>query len=87
MNRYKQLTQPEFGLLQTAVREHAPQLTRLLSDAVGRRPLSINEREALREAVADELMARGIDSHGGITEYGVALDDLIDRLAHISEPE
>lgn len=81
------LSADEYQLLESVVREHAPALRALLEKIRLRDLLSDDEREALREAIADELGARGIDGEGHINDYGVRLDDLIDRVGHVSEPD
>lgn len=72
----------EFALLRECVSRQAPELTPLLRkiEAV---PLTNQEREKLRGAVAAELCETGLTLRGGPNERGLALDDLIDLLGHV----
>jgi hypothetical protein len=74
------LTQDEQELLRHAVAEHKATLLPLLSD-VGHRPLTGDEREELRGALAEELTAAGLGADDEPTDYGRRVDDLIGRLA------
>jgi hypothetical protein len=70
------------ALLRECVQRQAPELLDVLAK-VGNVPLSDDEREDLREAVAAELDATGIDYKGGHNPRGIALDNLIDVLGHV----
>lgn len=72
-------TQDERELLRRAVAEHSSDLLPLLPE-IGRRPLSSDEREELRGALAEELTAAGLGPGDEPTDYGRRLDDLIGRL-------
>lgn len=74
------LTQDEQELLQRAVAEHSAELLPLVSE-VGLRPLTRDEREELRGALAEELTSAGLGADDEPTDYGRELDDLIGRLA------
>ncbi len=50
---------------------------------LGHIPLTPEEREQLREAVADEICRSGLNEQGGPNRRGAALDQLIDILAHL----
>ncbi len=76
------LRQSEAQLLWEVVSKHQPRLLSLLQ-VLGTRPLTIEEREALREAVADEFSAVGLDENDEPNARGIALEDLIDRLGHL----
>lgn len=77
--RYRRDLEPqELDLLRRVIARHSPQLAPLLSESSPR--LSDSEREELRLAVADEILARGLDRTDEHTEYGRTLEDLIDRL-------
>ena len=67
-------------LLHDVIDRRAPQLLHLL-DRLPMRDLTDDEREALREAIADELVSAGLDADGEVTRHGRLLDDLIDGLA------
>ena len=49
---------------------------------LGHEPLSDDQREHLREALADELLAAGLRDDGEPNVLGVKLDDLIGRLSY-----
>jgi hypothetical protein len=73
------LTQDEQELLRHAVVEHNSELLPLLGE-LGLRPLTRDEREELRGALAEELTAAGLGAGDEPTNYGRRLDDLIGRL-------
>jgi hypothetical protein len=75
----EKLNQDECQLLRRVIKARAPAMLSLV-DTLGRRHLSVDEREALRGALADELTAAGLNAADEPTEYGQALDDLIGRL-------
>lgn len=75
------LTQDEQELLHRAVTAHNPQLLYVLSE-IGQRPLTIDEREELRGALAEELTAAGLNVEDEPTPYGLELEHLIDVLGH-----
>lgn len=70
----------EYELLKGAVEARSPQHLPLLQ-SLGRRPLTRDEREALRGALADEMVAVGLEPSDEPNDYGRKLDDLIGRLA------
>jgi hypothetical protein len=74
------LVQGERELLNHAVAERNAELLPLLSE-VGHRPLTSDEREALRGALAEELTSSGLTADDEPTDYGRRIDDLIGRLA------
>ena len=69
-------------LLREVVDRHGPELRPLL-DRVGTHPLSRDEREALRGALADELVARGLDDDDEPNAYGLEIEAAIDRLGEL----
>lgn len=73
------LTQDEQDLLHHAVTEHNSKLLPLLSE-LGRRPLTSDEREDLRGALAEEMTSVGLDLDDEPTDHGRRLDDLIGKL-------
>lgn len=79
MNGPVELTQRDRELLESVVQRRSPELQPLLS-FLGQRRLTRSEREGLRGALADELVATGLDDEDEPTTYGLELDDLIGRL-------
>jgi hypothetical protein len=75
------LTQDEQELLRHAVTAHNRRLLHVLSE-IGQRPLTTDEREELRGALADELTAAGLDAEDEPTPYGLELENVIDALGH-----
>lgn len=69
-------------LLEPAVRQHRPELAPPL-DRLGAAPLAVEEREALREALADELRARGLGPDDEPNELGRRIEAAIDRLGQL----
>ncbi len=69
-------------LLREVVRVHRPELQQLLK-TIGVSPLSFAAREALREALADELSARGLRGDDDPNEYGLRIEDAIDRMRYL----
>jgi hypothetical protein len=81
MDDLVKLTGEERELLSTIVRKWSPELQPLLAD-LDRRRLTTTEREALRGALAKELVAAGLDQSDEPTEYGLELDGVIGRLMY-----
>jgi hypothetical protein len=71
------------ALLRNVVERHGPDLVPLI-DILGVRPLSKDDREALRGAVASELTitSGALDSAYEPTPFGLELEALIDALGH-----
>lgn len=69
----------ERGLLRRVTVKYSPEIEDLV-DAVGRRPLTDEEREALRTGLAREMTSVGLREDSEPNEYGIELDDLIGRL-------
>lgn len=61
-----------------------PELIPLL-EVLTRRDLSMEEREALRDVIVDELVELGLDEDDEPTRYGLVLEELIDWLGRRSE--
>jgi hypothetical protein len=77
----KGLDHDERNLLRAVVSKHRPALLPLL-DRVGLVPLTDDEREDLRGAVACELVETGITANAEPNEMGLLLERLIDLLGH-----
>ena len=72
----------ELELLRHVVRHKKPALYALVTaSAIG--PLTIAQREELREALADELGDSGFSDSGVINTKGRMLEALIDHLGHL----
>jgi hypothetical protein len=73
-------------LLYQAVRRQNESLLPLLDRALAGAILTIDQANALRSAVGDELEATGVDPElGAVNERGKQLDALIDLVAQMSE--
>jgi hypothetical protein len=72
-------------LLSQAVARHRPELLPLVGELVaGERRLSASEGNALREAVGQELTGSGFTADWTATDRGWALENLIDKLGHVT---
>jgi hypothetical protein len=69
-------------LLRDAVGRFRPDLVDRLA-TLGDVPLREDEREALREAVAQELLASGLTDADEPNSRGLALESVIDVLGHL----
>jgi hypothetical protein len=71
------------SLLRNILERRDPELLPLV-DVLGVRPLTKDDREALRGAVASELTVSsgGFDSNYEPTPFGLQLEQLIDVLGH-----
>ena len=79
------LSPSEHSLLADAVETQRPGLRPLVDElAVGERRLSAEEGNALRDAVTEELARSSFDRQYVPTDRGRALEDLIDKLGHIT---
>jgi hypothetical protein len=79
------LSPSEHSLLADAVETHRPGLRPLVDElAAGERRLSAEEGNALRDAVTEELARAGFDGEYVPTNRGRALEELIDRLGHVT---
>ena len=67
-------------LLREVIWRRAPRLA-VLVNRLGEIPLTDDQREELREALADELLGSGLGPDGEPTSRGRELDRLISRLA------
>jgi hypothetical protein len=69
------------ALLLSVLKRHGPDLIPLI-EILGVRPLTKDDREALRGAVASELTitSGGLDNAYEPTPFGLQLEDLIDAL-------
>jgi hypothetical protein len=68
-------------LLSEAVTKHRPDLTHLIT-ALPDEELSEDQREELRQAVADEFCETGLREVDEPNQRGLILEELIDRLGH-----
>jgi hypothetical protein len=69
----------QLALLRTAVEAHEPQLLPLVEE-IGRRRLNVFERDRLRVALEQELVARGVDERDEQTAYGSRIQRVIAEL-------
>ena len=74
----------EGKLLREVITRWRPDLLYLLN-RLGNSLLTIEQREEIREAIADELIASGLDENNEPTQRGIMLEELIDRLWYFSE--
>lgn len=72
----------ERGYLRAIVARHDPALMSLVEKIEVAR-LSDDEREALREAIADEFTRVGLQADGEPNTKGLELESLIDKLGHV----
>ena len=75
----KRLTAAEAALLRDIIERRRPSLANVVA-SLGQVPLSEDQREELRLALADELTERGLQLDGEPSSYGLSVDDLIGRL-------
>jgi len=76
------LSLKESKLLKEILVKNAPSLLPVL-DSVGLIPLTGEQREEIREAIADELLKTGLSENDEPNERGLLLESLIDRLGHL----
>lgn len=76
------LTNAENSLLREAIINRNESLIYLL-DTLGIKPLTIEQRQDLRGAIADELVFAGLNEDDEPNERGMALESLIDKLSHL----
>lgn len=77
----KQLSANLKKLLGEVILKHKPVLLHLL-ESIGHKPLTIEQREELREIIATELCESGLDANDQPNERGLLLEELIDCLGH-----
>jgi hypothetical protein len=70
----------DLQLLHDVLARRSPGLVPIVPSATGG-SLHRDVREAMRDALTRELAERGFDEQYELTEYGVALEGLIDALA------
>lgn len=80
--RSSRLSPDEWQLLRDIVLQRDPTAEQVIS-VIGVRPLTIEERERLREVLALELMEKGLRDDDEPTEFGRRVDDLIGRLGRL----
>jgi hypothetical protein len=69
----------ERELLRRITAKYSPKIVDLV-DVLGTRPLTDEEREALRAGLAEEFVSVGLKEDSEPNEYGVEVDALIGRL-------
>ncbi len=84
MRRKAALNAQEMGLLREVVARRAPQMLSLL-EVIGRRLLTEEEREELREVVLDEFLEVGLRRDYEPNAYGLQLSEMIECLGDVSE--
>jgi hypothetical protein len=84
MNR-PSLNPEQQRLLLQAVQKRDPSLLPLVH-RVGQELIDANEREALRDVLADEFVQFGLAAGDEPNEYGLALDELIGALERVGSP-
>jgi len=52
-------------------------------ESIGKSPLTLDERESLREVISDEFIATGLDENYEPNGRGYMLEGLIDILGHL----
>lgn len=73
------LSAVEMDLLNAVVLARVPENKNLV-EGLGERLLTDEEREEIRDIRAEEMLARGVDEHGELDQYGRQLDHIIGRL-------
>lgn len=76
------LTNDEIRLLREVISKHQPSLLTII-DQLGIKPLTPEQRDELRAAVADELAETGLREDFEPNRRGLLLEDLIDRLGQL----
>jgi hypothetical protein len=71
----------ELAALRQLVDARRPQLVSLI-DRLGKTPLTQDERERIREVLAEELCATGLGADDEPNARGVLIDRMIGRLRH-----
>lgn len=69
-------------LLHEIISKQQPELL-LLLDLLGNTPLTEEQREGLREALAAELCDTGLDENDEPNSRGLHIENLIDQLGHV----
>jgi hypothetical protein len=77
----KMLNQQELEVLKSIFLKHCPPLLPIL-ETLGQVALDDIQREAIRGALADELIESGLNDKDEPNKKGFLLEDLIDRLGH-----
>lgn len=79
MSDKSRLKAGEFDLLSKVIWQRNPSLMPLVH-SLGKAPLTQEEREQLRDVLADEFVEHGLQPDDEPNEWGVKVDDLIGRL-------
>lgn len=79
MSGRSRLKDEEFDFLSKVIWQRNPSLMPLVH-SLGKTPLTQEEREQLRDVLADELVEHGLQPDDEPNEWGVKVDDLIGRL-------
>lgn len=72
------LNSQEKALLLHALKEHAPDL---INEIDRLDQLDVDKISAMREAIGDELLAKGFNGFDKKNEHGSKLDDLMEKFA------
>ncbi|MBP6940667.1 MAG: hypothetical protein KBB65_02745 [Syntrophorhabdaceae bacterium] len=78
----KILKPEESDFLQKVLLKHHSSLLKIM-DSIGMVPLTDEQREKLREVLANELLETGLGKDDEPNERGLLLEGLIDRLGHL----
>ena len=76
------MTPQQKALIAEVVQHHNPAFCDVI-DTLGTRTLTDQERESLREAIATELCATGLDATDEPNQRGVELEEVIDLLGYM----
>ncbi|OEU66101.1 MAG: hypothetical protein BA867_08755 [Desulfobacterales bacterium S5133MH16] len=72
----------ELNLLRKILFQRYPSLLPVLA-SLGQVPLNFEQREDMREAIANELVETGLDEDDEPNEKGLLLENLIDHLGYL----
>jgi hypothetical protein len=74
------LTEAELQTITSLLQEADDEEDREVLGVIGRRPLTDDERERIRDLLALQLMKRGVLADGSMNDEGRALDEIIGKL-------
>lgn len=83
---FSKLPKQKMELLSEVIKKHRPDLIYLL-DLPCNTLLTAEQREWLRETIADEFVENGLYENDEPNPLGEALEDLIERLWYFSEQD
>jgi hypothetical protein len=81
MSKLRRFNEAELSILREIIAKRQPGLLPLV-DNLGPRPLTKEQREELRGALADEFLQSGLMADDEPNTWGLKVDDLIGRLMH-----